>query len=220
MLLLVGLGNPGPKYERNRHNVGFLAVDAVCRRYRFGPLRAKFDGLAAEGEIAGKRVLALKPQTYMNDSGRSVAAAMRFYKLKPGQVVVVHDELDLKPFKVKAKTGGGTAGHNGLRDVDAHIGPEFRRVRIGIGHPGAKELVLHHALGDFAKAELPALAKAVEAVAEALPLLLGGDDNAFMTKVDALTKPPKPAPSDEEKAKAARHRAQAKPPSPKKQELD
>jgi PTH1 family peptidyl-tRNA hydrolase len=192
MLLLVGLGNPGPKYERNRHNVGFLAVDAVCRRHKFGPWRAKFEGLAAEGEIAGERVLALKPQTYMNDSGRSVAAAMRFYKLKPGQVIVVHDELDLKPFKVKAKTGGGTAGHNGLRDIDAHIGPEFRRVRIGIGHPGDKALVLRHALGDFAKAELPTLDKTVEAVAEALPLLLAGNDNAFMTKVDVLTKPPKP----------------------------
>jgi PTH1 family peptidyl-tRNA hydrolase len=219
MLLLVGLGNPGPKYERNRHNVGFLAVDAICRRYRFGAFRAKFEGLAAEGEIAGVRVLALKPQTYMNDSGRSVAAAMRFYKLKPGQVVVVHDELDLKPFKVKAKTGGGTAGHNGLRDIDAHIGPEFRRVRIGIGHPGAKELVMPHALGDFAKAELPDLEKTVEAIAQALPLLLAGNDNAFMTKVDVLTKPPKPEPTDEQKAKAAERKAKAHP-SSKKREHD
>ena len=217
MLLLVGLGNPGPKYQRNRHNVGFMAVDAIVRRHGFGPFRARFDGLAAEGEIGGEKVLALKPLTFMNDSGRSVAAAMRFYKLAPARVAVIHDELDLKPFKVRVKTGGGAAGHNGIRDVDAHIGPDFRRVRIGIGHPGAKELVLAHALNDFAKAEMPDLEKTVDAVAAALPLLVEGNDNAFMTKVDVLTKPPKPAKDEKETAGG-------KPPKPpplkKKQETD
>ncbi|MGQ0676486.1 MAG: aminoacyl-tRNA hydrolase [Rhodospirillales bacterium] len=191
MLLLVGLGNPGPRYARNRHNVGFMAVDAIVRRHRFGPFRARFDGLAAEGEIGGEKVLALKPQTYMNDSGRAVAAAMRFYKLPPANVAVIHDELDLKPFKVKVKTGGGAAGHNGVRDIDAHIGPDFRRVRVGIGHPGVKELVMGHALSDFARAELPALEQTVEAIAEALALLVEGNDNGFMTRLDVLTKPPR-----------------------------
>jgi PTH1 family peptidyl-tRNA hydrolase len=202
MLLLVGLGNPGPKYRRNRHNVGFMAVDEIARRHGFAPFRARFEGLAAAGEIGGEKVLALKPQTYMNDSGRSVAQAMRFYKLDPGRVAVIHDELDLKPFKVRVKTGGGAAGHNGIRDIDAHIGPEYRRVRIGIGHPGAKEMVMPHALGDFARAETPDLEKTIDAVAEALPLLVAGQDNAFMTKVDVLTKPPappKPPPSPPKK---------------------
>ena len=199
MLLLVGLGNPGPKYERNRHNVGFMAVDEIVRRHAFQPWRARFDGLMAEGAIDGERALALKPQTYMNDSGRSVAAAMRFYKLMPMHVVVFHDELDLAPFKVKAKLGGGTAGHNGLRDIDAHIGPEFRRVRIGVCHPGVKELVLHHVLNDFTKDERPELAKTIDAIAVAAPLLVKGNDNAFMTKVDVLTKPSKPGPTPEEK---------------------
>ncbi len=216
MLLLVGLGNPGPKYQRNRHNVGFLAVDAIVRRHGFGPFRARFDGLMAEGEIGGEKVMALKPQTYMNDSGRSVAAAMRFYKLAPAQVAVIHDELDLKPFKVKVKTGGGAAGHNGIRDIDAHIGPDFRRVRIGIGHPGAKELVLGHALNDFAKVETAELEKTIDAVAAALPLLVAGSDNAFMTKVDVLTKPPKPAKEEKPEGEGK----SPKPPSSKKQEKD
>jgi len=191
MLLLVGLGNPGPKYEMNRHNVGFMALDAIVRRHAFAPWRLRFEGLAAEGTIGDAKVLALKPQTYMNDSGRSVGAAARFYKLAPEQVVVLHDELDLVPFKVKVKRGGGHAGHNGVRDVDAHLGPDFRRVRIGIGHPGDKELVLHHALSDFFKAERPALEKVLDAIAEAAPLLAQGNDNAFMTKVALLTQPPR-----------------------------
>jgi PTH1 family peptidyl-tRNA hydrolase len=191
MLLLVGLGNPGPKYERNRHNVGFMAVDAIVHRHSFGPWRVKFEGMAAEGAIDGVKTLALKPQTFMNNSGQSVGAAMRFYKLAPAGVVVIHDELDLKPFKVKAKLGGGHAGHNGLRDIDAHIGPDFRRVRVGVGHPGDKDRVLTHVLNDFAKAELPDLAKAIDAIAEAAALLARGNDNAFMTKVALLTQPPK-----------------------------
>ena len=191
MLLLVGLGNPGPKYEGNRHNVGFMAVDAIVHRYSFAPWRARFQGLAAEGTIDGVKVLALKPQTYMNESGRSVAAAMQFYKLAGQQVVVIHDELDLVPFKVRTKIGGGAAGHNGIRSVDAHVGPEYRRVRVGIGHPGEKEKVLGHALNDFAKAEQPELEKTIAAIVEAAPLLAQGNDNGFMTKVALLTQPPK-----------------------------
>jgi len=191
MLLLVGLGNPGPKYERNRHNVGFMAVDAIVRRHSFAPWRVKFEGLAAEGTIDGTRTIALKPQTFMNNSGQAVGAAMRFYKLLPGQVVVIYDEVDLVPFKVRAKTGGGAAGHNGIRSIDQHIGPEFRRVRIGVGHPGDKEKMLSHVLNDFAKAELKDLEKVIDAIAEASPLIAQDNDNAFMTKVALLTQPPK-----------------------------
>lgn len=192
MLLLVGLGNPGPKYQGNRHNVGFMAVDAIVHRHSFGPWRARFEGLVSEGTIDGVKVLALKPQTYMNDSGRSVGQAMRFYKLDGRQIAVIHDELDLKPFKVRVKIGGGAAGHNGIRSIDAHIGPEYRRVRFGIGHPGDKKLVLPYALGDFFKEEQPELRKTIDAIVEAVPMLARGDDNAFMTKVALLTQPPPP----------------------------
>ncbi len=191
MLLLVGLGNPGPKYERNRHNVGFLAVDEIVHRHSFQPWRVKFEGLAAEGTIDGVRTLALKPQTFMNNSGDSVGPAMRFYKLAPPQVVVLHDELDLAPFKVKVKQGGGHAGHNGLRDIEAHIGPDFRRVRIGVGHPGDKARVLSHVLNDFAKVEEADLKKLIDAIAEAAPLLAHNNDNGFMTKVALLQQPPR-----------------------------
>jgi PTH1 family peptidyl-tRNA hydrolase len=209
MLLLVGLGNPGPKYERNRHNVGFMAVDAIVRRHSFGPWRAKFEGLAAEGTIDGLKTIALKPQTFMNNSGQSVGAAMRFYKLPPGKVVVIYDEVDLKPFKVRVKTGGGAAGHNGIRSIDSHIGPDFRRVRIGVGHPGDKEKMLAHVLNDFAKEERKDLEKALDAIAEASPLLAQYNDNAFMTKVALLAQPPKePKP------------AKAPPPPPDDQEQD
>jgi PTH1 family peptidyl-tRNA hydrolase len=209
MLLLVGLGNPGPKYERNRHNVGFMAVDAIVRRYAFGPWRVKFDGLAAEGAIDGEKTIALKPQTFMNNSGRSVGAAMRFYKLEPGKVVVIYDEVDLKPFKVRVKTGGGAAGHNGIRSIDSHIGPDFRRVRIGVGHPGDKEKMLAHVLNDFARDERKDLEKTIDAIAEAAPLLAQDNDNAFMTKVALLTQPPRePKP------------AKAPPPPPDQQEED
>ncbi len=193
MMLLVGLGNPGPKYEGNRHNVGFMAIDAIVRRHAFGPWRAKFEGLAAEGTIDGVRTVALKPQTFMNNSGQSVGAAMRFYKLPPGKVVVVYDEVDLKPFKVRVKTGGGAAGHNGIRSIDSHIGPDFRRVRIGVGHPGDKDRMLAHVLNDFAKAELKDLRRTLDAIAEAAPLLAQDNDNAFMTKVALLTQPPRAA---------------------------
>src|SRR5690606_24769741 len=153
MLLLVGLGNPGPKYENNRHNVGFLAVDAIARHHSFSPWSKKFQGLIAEGRLNDEKVLLLKPQTFMNLSGQSVGEAMRFHKIPPSDVVVLYDELDLAPGKVRVKVGGGAGGHNGIRSMDAHCGKDYRRVRIGIGHPGAKELVHNYVLGDFAKAD-------------------------------------------------------------------
>ena len=154
MQLLVGLGNPGPSYARNRHNVGFMVADVVAYRYSFAPFRAKFQGLVAEGNIDDRKVLILKPQTYMNDSGRSVAEAARFYKIPPGDIVVVHDEIDLKPGKVRAKLGGGAAGHNGIRSVDEHIGPDFWRVRIGVGRSDIAEAA-GHVLQNFSRADEP-----------------------------------------------------------------
>lgn len=210
MLLLVGLGNPGPKYERNRHNVGFLAVDEIVHRHSFQPWRVKFEGLVAEGTIDGVRTLALKPQTFMNNSGESVGPAMRFYKLAPAQVVVLHDELDLAPFKVKVKRGGGHAGHNGLRDIEAHIGPDFRRVRIGVGHPGDKYRVTGHVLGDFAKVDAEWLDVLLDTIADNAPMLAAGDDAGFMNKV-ALAMQPAKADKPANAAKGESHIRQARP---------
>jgi PTH1 family peptidyl-tRNA hydrolase len=192
MLLLVGLGNPGPGYANNRHNIGFMAVDAIVRRHDFGAYRSRFQGLVAEGQLDGERVLALKPLTYMNNSGQSVAAALRFYKLSPPDLVVFHDDLDLRPGKLRMKTGGGHAGHNGLRSIDAHLGSGYRRVRLGIGHPGDRDLVTRYVLQDFAKADGPWLEKLLDAVADAAPLLARGDEAGFMNRVALLTAPPKP----------------------------
>jgi PTH1 family peptidyl-tRNA hydrolase len=197
LLLLVGLGNPGPRHAANRHNLGFLVVEALARRYGFGPARARFHGLIREGEIAGERVLALRPETFMNDSGRAVTDAMRFYKLAPEQVVVLHDEIELVPGKMRVKRGGGAGGHNGLRSIDAHIGPDYWRVRLGVGHPGHPDLVYPHVLSDFSKAERPLFEKLAEAVVEAFPLLVsalvaGRDANDFMNKVTVATQPPRP----------------------------
>ncbi len=153
MLLFTGLGNPGSKYAGNRHNIGFMAVDAIARRHRFSPWRRRFQGAACEGEIEGQKVLALLPETYMNESGRAVAEAQRFYKIELRDVFAFHDELDLPPAKVRYKVGGGNAGHNGLRSITAHCGNDYARVRLGIGHPGDKALVHHYVLSDFAKAE-------------------------------------------------------------------
>lgn len=186
MLLLAGLGNPGPEYARHRHNVGFMAADAIADAHGFGPARRKFRGLLREGTLGGEKCLILKPLTYMNDSGESVADAMRFHKLEPADVTVVHDEIDLAPGKLRVKRGGGTAGHNGLRSVGAHIGPDFRRVRIGVGHPGRKELVHRWVLNDFAKADADWLAPLIEAIADAAPLLAQGDDSGFATRVALL----------------------------------
>jgi PTH1 family peptidyl-tRNA hydrolase len=194
MLLLVGLGNPGPEYAGNRHNVGFMAVDAIARRYGFASFRRRFQGEAAEGTVAGAKVLALKPMTYMNLSGDSVAAAARFYRIVPADLLVMHDEIDLAPFKVRVKVDGSAGGHNGLRDIDAHLGTGYRRVRIGVGHPGVKEMVHGHVLRDFAKAERDPLGKLLDAIAEHFPLLVAGNDGAFMSKVALVINPPRPKP--------------------------
>ncbi|MBM3559673.1 MAG: aminoacyl-tRNA hydrolase [Alphaproteobacteria bacterium] len=197
MLLLVGLGNPGREYAANRHNVGFLAVDAIARRHGFTPWRSRFQGMAADGIVDGEKVLALKPMTYMNESGRAVGEAARFFRLAPAEVLVLHDEIDLAPAKTRVKTGGGTAGHNGLRSIEAHLkSAEFRRVRIGVGHPGVRERVHGHVLSDFAKADQAWLDPLIEAIAADFPLLVAGRDSDFMSRLAAATapaRPPKPA---------------------------
>jgi PTH1 family peptidyl-tRNA hydrolase len=181
--LWVGLGNPGAQYALHRHNVGFMAIDAIAEVHGFGPPQKKFSGLLQEGRIGGMKILLLKPATFMNESGRSVSEALRFYKLGPEALSVFHDELDLAPFKIKVKQGGGTAGHNGLRSIDRHIGPDFRRIRIGIGHPGHKERVTGHVLGNYAKAEMDPLADMLGAIAAEADWLARGDDTRFMNDV-------------------------------------
>ena len=189
MLLLVGLGNPGPKYAGNRHNIGFMAADEIVRRHWLSAWRKRFQGAVSEGVIDGVKLAVLKPQTFMNESGRSVGEAMRFYALEPADVIVFHDELDLPPGKVRTKLGGGAAGNNGLRSISAHIGPDYRRVRIGIGHPGHKDAVLHHVLADFSKAERDFVPELIEAIGEALPFLLKGDEGSFQNKVHLALNP-------------------------------
>jgi PTH1 family peptidyl-tRNA hydrolase len=194
MRLVVGLGNPGSRYARNRHNIGFVIADAVARRYGFSAYRDRFKGELAEGQIGDGKYLLLKPQTFMNDSGEAVLAAMSFYKIPPAEIVVIHDELDLKPGKVRVKRGGGSAGHNGLRSIDALIGPDYWRVRIGIGHPGVRELVMPYVLQNFPQDEVTEwVAPLVDAVAETFPLLLAGDGPAFMSEVARRFTPPEPA---------------------------
>jgi len=183
MLLFVGLGNPGPKYAGNRHNIGFMAVEMIARRHRAAPWRSKFQAQASEATIGGERVVLLKPQTYMNESGRAVAEAARFYKIAIGDIVVFHDELDLAPGKLRVKTGGGNAGHNGLRSITALVGNDYRRVRLGIGHPGHKDAVHAFVLNDFAKSEHEWVAQLCDAVADAAPLLASGEDATFASKV-------------------------------------
>ena len=183
MQLWVGLGNPGPQYAMHRHNVGFMAVDAIAEMHRFGPWQKKFRSLVSEGRIGGRKLLLLKPQTYMNDSGDAVQQALRFYKLDMDSLTVFHDELDLAPFKVKVKRGGGTAGHNGLRSIDQHLGAEFRRVRIGIGHPGHKDRVTGYVLGNYAKAEIDDLTDMLAAVGAEAGWLAHGDDARFLSDV-------------------------------------
>lgn len=183
MQLWVGLGNPGPQYAMHRHNVGFMAVDTIAEVHGFGPVQKKFQGWLQEGRIGTEKVLLLKPATFMNESGRAVGEAMRFYKLTLADLTVFHDELDLVPFKVKVKQGGGHAGHNGLRSIDQHLGPDFRRVRIGIGHPGHKERVTGHVLGNYTKAEMDPLAGMLGAIAAEAERLAAGDDARFMSDV-------------------------------------
>ena len=183
MLLFVGLGNPGARYAGNRHNVGFMAVEAIAKAHRFGPFRRKYQGVAVEGEIARERVLLLLPGTFMNESGRAVAKAARFYKIALPNIVVFHDEVDLAPAKVRVKVGGGVAGHNGLRSITAHVGNEYKRVRIGVGKPTVKELVPTHVLSDFAKSERPWVEALCEIMADNAGLLAEGKDSSFQNKV-------------------------------------
>lgn len=200
MRLIVGLGNPGAQHSAHRHNVGFMAAGAIARRHGFSPAREKFHSLAAEGTLAGDKALILWPQTYMNESGRAVQAAVQFYKLDLGELVVLYDEIDLELGKVRVKKGGGAAGHNGIRSLDAHLGPDYWRVRIGVGHPGIKHLVKHYVLRDFDAEEKPQVETIVGAIADNFPLLFEKGDGAFMTKVSLVLNPPPPKAPKQDKA--------------------
>ena len=194
MRLIVGLGNPGAQHSGHRHNVGFMAAGAIARRHGFSPARERFHGLAAEGTLAGDKALILWPQTYMNDSGRAVQAAMQFYKAELNDLTVLYDEIDLEFGKVRVKKGGGAAGHNGIRSIDAHVGPDFWRVRIGVGHPGVKGLVKHYVLHDFDAEEKPEVETMVGAIADNFALLFERGHEHFMTKVALAINPPPPKP--------------------------
>ena len=196
MLLVVGLGNPGGEYEMSRHNIGFMAVDAIARCHSIGPFRSKFHGEIALGRVAERKVAILKPMTYMNDSGRSVAAAAGFYDIPAEDVVVFHDEIDLAAGKIRTKLGGGHAGHNGLRDIHAHLGADYRRVRLGVGHPGHKDLVTGHVLNRFAKADRDWVEPLLGAIADEFPLLVEGDDSSFMSRVAQAAPAPEAADED------------------------
>lgn len=203
MQIFAGLGNPGPKYAGNRHNIGFMALDRIAEEHGFSPWKARFQGEVAEGRLGSEKVILLKPSTFMNLSGQSVGEAMRFYKLEPEDVTVFHDELDLAPGKLKVKTGGGHAGHNGLRSMHAHIGENYRRVRLGIGHPGRKDLVSHYVLHDFAKADQDWLDDLMRGIADGAPELAAGRNDKFLNAVALRTAPArsskteaKPKPAD------------------------
>lgn len=218
MRILVGLGNPGAKYSGHRHNIGFMAADEIHRRHGFSPWKKKFSALIADGQICGVKTVLIKPQTFMNLSGQSVGEAMRFYKLSPGDVFVMHDELDLAPGKVRVKTGGGHGGHNGLKSTDAHIGKDYVRVRLGIGHPGDKARVNGHVLGDFAKADQDWLQPLLDAIADDACMLVKDDNAGFMNRMalavqgTSAAAKPKPMPKAQPE-KAAK-------PQPKKQDED
>jgi PTH1 family peptidyl-tRNA hydrolase len=191
--LLVGLGNPGPEFAQHRHNVGFMALQRIAERHGFGTAKSRFKGITVEGRIAGKKILALKPTTFMNRSGDSVAEAAQFYKVPPNRIIVLYDELDIAPGKMKAKLGGGAAGHNGIRSIDGAIGPSFWRVRIGIGHPGHKELVHGYVLHAFAKSDRDWLDPMLDAIADEIGLMVDGQGELFMTKVAARLTPQRPS---------------------------
>jgi peptidyl-tRNA hydrolase, PTH1 family len=220
MQLFVGLGNPGDKYSNNRHNVGFMAIDAIARRHGFAGFRQKFRGLISEGTIAGEKVLLLKPQTWMNNSGDSIQEVVSFYKLSAEDVTVLYDEIDLAPGKVRIKRGGGNGGHNGLRSIDPQIGTNYRRVRLGVGHPGHKDAVMPHVLGDFSKAERQWLAPLLEAIADNADLLVRGDDNTLMNRLavavqgDGAERPERPATADPTRPKGQSHIRAARPKAP------
>ena len=190
MLIFAGLGNLGPKHARQRHNIGFMAADEIIRRYDLSLRQSRHHAYVAEGTIAGEKILLLKPKTFMNESGRALGSAVRYHKMRPLQVTVLYDELDLAPGKIRVKMGGGHAGHNGIRSIASHIGQDFRRVRIGIGHPSDKKLVHNYVLSDFPKSELEWVKRTIDAIADAVPLLVEGDDPGFMTRVAYLAPPP------------------------------
>jgi len=202
MKLFVGLGNPGADYAFNRHNVGFMALDAIAAVHDFPDWRHHFSGLLTEGRLGGEKVLLLKPQTYMNESGRAAGEAMRFYKIDVGDVVVFHDELDLAPGKVRVKTGGGVAGHNGLKSLSAHLGNDYVRVRIGVGHPGHRERVVGHVMNNFAKSDLNWLEPLLGAIADAAPYLVDGANDKFQTQVAHQTQDPEPEKTDKKSEKS------------------
>jgi peptidyl-tRNA hydrolase, PTH1 family len=183
MLLFVGLGNPGARYANNRHNIGFLAVEAIAKRHNIAPFRRRFQGVTAEGLVGASRVLLLLPGTFMNESGRAVAEAAHFYKLGLDSITVFHDEIELQPAKVRVKVGGGIAGHNGLRSISEHVGNDYRRVRIGVGHPGVKDLVHGHVLGDFAKSDRPWVEALCDVIADNAEMLAKGQDASFQNKI-------------------------------------
>jgi PTH1 family peptidyl-tRNA hydrolase len=217
MKLIVGLGNPGAKFARHRHNVGFMATTRIADRQGLGLPRDRFHGRVRDGDIGGVRCLVLEPATYMNDSGRSVAEACRFHKIEPADVIVLHDEIDLAPGKLKVKTGGGNAGHNGLRSISAHIGNDYVRVRIGVGHPGHKDAVHGYVLHDFAKADLVWLEPLLDAMADAAAHLVAGDNSRFMTEVSRQLAPPDGAKEPRPASKSAMPRETREPlkaPSP------
>ncbi|TPM53086.1 aminoacyl-tRNA hydrolase [Mesorhizobium sp. B2-2-4] len=209
-LVFAGLGNPGAKYMNNRHNVGFMAVDAIARRHSFSPWSKKFQGLIAEGTLGGEKIILIKPQTFMNLSGQSVGEALRFYKLGPGALTVFYDEIDLAEGKLRIKTGGGAGGHNGIRSIDGHVGNAYRRVRIGVGHPGVKEMVQHHVLGDFGKTDRDWLDPLLDTVADNAAMIVKGDESGFMNKAalavqgKAGVEPEKPAPKQQSHIRQAR----------------
>ena len=219
-LLLVGLGNPGPQYSKNRHNAGFIVVDEIHASHGFGPWKTRFDGLISEGRLAGRKTYLLKPQTFMNLSGDCVGRALRFFKLPLSALVVIHDEIDLAAGKAKVKTGGGDAGQNGLKSITAAVGPDYRRVRVGIGHPGRKEAVMPHVLGDFSKADHAWLDPLLDAVADNAGLLLKGDENTFMNRLalavggDGAERPERPKTADPTRPKAQSHVRAARPKAP------
>tara|TARA_R110002051_G_scaffold162564_2_gene234052 strand:- start:48880 stop:49575 length:696 start_codon:yes stop_codon:yes gene_type:complete len=203
MKLIVGLGNPGAKYARNRHNIGFMALDRIAEDYGFSPWKTKHQGLVSEGRFGSERAVLLKPETFMNLSGQSVQAAMRFYKIDPADVIVLHDEIDLAPAKVKCKTGGGHAGHNGLRSIHAHIGPDYDRVRLGVGHPGHKDAVPGYVLRDFAKADENWLDDVLRGISDGAPELARGNTSKFMNAVAMRVSPPRSGTGTKKPAKPA-----------------